>query len=282
MPKKQTSPAALPPLPREHGAWAMFLVPLVIGLGVGYSRSTISNSSNTGMVLLLFWLTALGFFLVRYPLMSVFKIRDLSAQGDAIYWSGIYGSVALVGGVALVLMTQLWWLAILGLLGGVFLVAYLWLAVQRKETSVIGEWTAIAGAALTAPSAYLAITYSFNLTALMLYFLNVLFFGGTVYYIKFKVREQPRVTTVMSDRRTRLLAARAPIIYSLVSLITVAILFLGGWLPTLAFIAMWVPVPKILIGALERPIHVNMPRLGMIEIVHSVVFMLLVLWAFRW
>jgi len=282
MPKKQQSTATLPPLPREHGAWAMFLVPLVIGLGVGVNRNVLNNSASTGMWILLLWLTALGVFLLRHALMLLLKAHDDKAQGDAIYWSGIYGAIALVGGLGLLIMTQLWGLAIFGALGGAALILYLRLVSQRQEQSVIGEWTAIVGVALSAPSAYITITQSFDVTAGLLYVLNVLFFGGTVYYIKYKVREQSKVTTAVSDRWTRLRAARAPILYTIVVAIIGAVLMFVSWLPWLGWVALLVPLPKVFIGALERPTHVNIQRLGLIEVAHSIVFASLVLWAWRY
>jgi hypothetical protein len=260
----------------------MFLVPLVIGLGVGLSRNLSANTRNTGIVLLLFWLAAFGFFLARYPLVLLVKARDAKAQGDSIYWSGIYLSIALVGGIVLVITTQVWWLVMIGIFTGGLLGIYLWLATQRKEMTVVGEWTAIASAALTAPGAYLAIARELDLIALMLYALNVLFFGGTVYYIKYKVREQPRITTATSDWRTRLFAARAPIIYTVTAILVAIVFALAGWLPTLAIVAMVVPLPKVFIGAVERPVHVNLPRLGIIEVAHSIAFLIFILLAFRW
>jgi hypothetical protein len=109
----------------------------------------------------------------------------------------------------------------------------------------------------------------------MLYVLCFLFFGGTVYYIKFKVREQPRLIT--ETWRARLWAARAPILYSLVAILIVALFAMIGWASGSAILAMLVPLPKVLIGALERPRRLSLPRLGIIEIVHSIIFALVMI-----
>ncbi|MBI5032442.1 MAG: YwiC-like family protein [Chloroflexi bacterium] len=280
MPKKKST-NSFPPLPHDQVAWMTFLVPLVIGLGVGYATSA-TTAPNVGIVLLLFWLTALCFFLARYPLLTIAKASNSESQGDSIYWSGIYISIALLGGITLLLTTQQWWLAVLGVFSSVSLGINLWLATRRMETSVASDWTLVLGSALSAPAGYIAIARSIDLVALMVYLLNVLFLGNIMYYFKFKVREQPRVTTAGSDRRARLLAARTPILYSLTAILIVAGLILGGWLPGLALVAMLVPLPKIVLGALERPVHVNVQHLGTIETLHSLVFLMIVLWAFRW
>ncbi len=267
-------------LPHEHGAWAMFLVPLVIGLALGFRHSALNNSTHTGIVVLVFLITAFGFFLVRYPLMLLVKTQNPKGERNWVLWIGVYGAMALLGGVTLLSITQIWSLVFIGLIGGGVLGVHLWLAMRRLEMSVLGEWTAIAGATLAAPGGYVFFAGAWNITAVMLYALNLLYFGGTVYYIKFKVREQPRMTTPASNWRARLLAARAPILYTIIALIIVGILAMLGWLSAFAILAMLIPLPKVLIGALERPTRVNLPRLGVIEIAHSLAFMLLMMWAF--
>jgi len=271
--------ATQPLLPREHGGWAMFLVPLVVGLAIGLRRNVSDNVILTSVTLLLFVLAAFGFFLVRYPLMLLIKTRHSNAEGHVLWWSSVYSVVTFVGGVAAVVLTQVWELVIIGLIGGGLLGLYLWLATRRMEMSVAGQWVAIAGAALAAPGAYLLFARTLDVTATMLYVLNFLFFGGTVYYIKFKVREQLRVTTDTSNVWTRLRAARAPILYSLVAILIVALFAMIGWASGSAILAMLVPLPKVLIGALMRPTRLSLPRLGIVEIGHAIVFALVMLWA---
>jgi hypothetical protein len=255
----------------------MFLVPLIIGLAVGSRRSLFDNTAS--ITLLLFLLTAFGFFLVRYPLMLLVKARNSNVEKDAIIWGCVYGAMAFGGGMALLLWTQIWALILIGLVGSGLLGIHLWLAARRMEMSVAGQWVAIAGAALAAPGAYLLFARTLDVTATMLYVLNFLFFGGTVYYIKFKVREQLRVTTPSSDWGTRLFVARAPILYSLVALFIVAIFVLLEWASVSALLAILVPLPKVLIGALMRPTRLSLPRLGIVEIGHAIVFALVMLWA---
>lgn len=277
MPAKTFSP----PLPHEHGAWAMFLVPLVIGIGVGISRAPFDGNPNALLPIALFVLVAFGVFLLRYPLMLSIKTGDAAARGAAYYWSGVYGAITLVGGVMLLIMTQLWWLALLGLLGSALLAIYLWLVVRRQEMSVVGEWTGIAGAALAAPGAYLVIARLFDTTALALFGLDVLFFGGTVYYIKFKVREQLKLVKPEARVFARLIAGRMPIIYSMTALVVVGLCVLLGWVPALVLTAFLLPLVKVIVGAFERPARPDFPRLGIIEVVYSVAFTIIIVLAFR-
>lgn len=267
------------PIPHEHGAWAMFFVPLVVGLAVGASRRAADNQLNLG-VIILFALTAFGFFLLRYPLALAIKSRDPNARRGALRWSVAYALLTFIGGIGVLMLTQLWWLAVLGGLGGGVLVIYLALVRQRQEMSVIGEWTGIVGAALTAPIAYSLLTRSIDATALLLYVLNVLFFGGTVYYIKFKVREQMRLVPPASNWRTRLWAGRAPILYNLIVLAIVAVFVVFDWVSPFALGAMFLPLLKSIWGVLNRPARLNIPRLGIVELVVSIMFAVLAVMTF--
>lgn len=269
------------PLPHEHGAWAMFIVPLVIGTGVGVARATSNSDAKLITEMFLFAIVSFGFFLLRYPLMMLFKARNAEARQSAILWSAVYGALTSIGGLALVVVTQLGWLVLVGLLGVGWLSIYLWLVARRQEMSVVGEWLGIAGLALAAPGAYLVAARALDTTAIALYFLCVLFFGGTVYYIKFKVREQPRVVKPDASVSTRLFAARAPMFYSIVALAFVAGLVFVDWIPAFVIVAFGLPLFKTIIGALDRPARLNVPRLGITELGYSIAFAIIVLLAFR-
>ncbi len=65
MQKKTTHPLR-PPLPKEHGSWAMFGIPLIIGFVVAASWQWRS---------LLLILAALGLYLLRFPIDTVIKTR---------------------------------------------------------------------------------------------------------------------------------------------------------------------------------------------------------------
>lgn len=261
-----------PPLPREHGAWAMFAVPLLIGVGV---------AGKFNGAVLLFALVAFGFFLLRYPLMLAIKSRAPQARAEALRWSALYGSMTLSGGVALLALSQQGLLIPIGFLGLVSLGIYLALAARRAEMSLLGEWSGIAGLALSAPGVYLLATQTLQVIALELYALNLLYFGGTVFYIKFKVREQPRAVSPTAGLAARLWAGRTTIAYHTAVLIAIAILAIGGWLPAIILIAFALPFCKALNGVLTRPARLNIPRLGWMEVAVTSVFTLVVLVAYN-
>ena len=259
-------------LPREHGAWAMLIVPLIVGVGVGGKWST---------SLLPLALTVLCFFLLRYPLMLAIKSRAPDTRQDALRWSAIYAALTTIGGTWLLLATPLLPLIAIGALGLASLAIYLSLAARHAEMSTAGEWVGIAGLALGAPIAYLVATNALNATAIALYLLNVLFFGGTVLYIKFKVREQPRLVEPTMHWLEKLWAGRVTILYHAVTLLVVALLAAIGFMPALAAIAFALPLCKVVGGAITRPARLNIPRLGFIELGTTIAFAAVVLLAYR-
>ena len=258
-------------LPREHGAWAMFAAPLLIGMGV-------AERLNVGV--LLFAIVAAGFFLLRYPLMLAIKSRSPQARADALRWSVIYGAITCVSGLALLVMTREWKLIPIAALGFISLGIYLWLASRREEMTTLGEWIGIAGLALGAPAAYLIGKGSLDVTALQLYALNLLYFGGTVSYVKFKIREQPKAVAPSADLKSRLWAGRVTMAYHAMIIAIVSILILQGWLPALILIAFALPLCKVVNGVITRPMRLNIPRLGIIEMVFTIAFALVVLMAY--
>jgi hypothetical protein len=258
-------------LPHEHGAWSMFAASLWIGLGVG---------GVFNQAIGFFVLSALGFFLWRYPMGLVIKSR--TAPGAAIRWSMIYGCATAISAAVLLVSTQLWELVPLGLIGLVLLGFYLWQVSRRAEMSVAGEWIGMAGLALATPAGYLVATRALDATALALYGLNLLYFGSTIFYIKFKVREQPRLTKASVFSWTLLqTAGRASLFYQAIALILVTALALGGWVPWLVILAFVCSTGKVLWGVFTRPARLSVRRLGLIEVAFTVVYALLVWWAYR-
>lgn len=267
-------------LPREHGAWAMFIAPLVVGIGTASLHSGISVTSRASGSLLLFAFTAFGFFLLRYPLMMVVKSRNASTRAEAAKWSAIYGVITVVGGMCLMFTARLWSLVPLGILGVVSLFVYLWQAARRGEMSVLGEWTGIAGLCLGAPGAYLTITGRMDERALALYVLNLLYFGGTVLYIKFKVREQPRAIKAGANWRERIRAGRATLTYQGMVTALALVLALVGFVPALAAVAFLPAMCKAIGGSMVVPARLNIRRVGLTELGFTAAFALMILIAF--
>lgn len=262
------------PLPKEHGSWAMFAVPLIIGFAVAAQWQWRS---------ILLIVATLGLFLVRFPIDALIKTRKRPTADRAwlMRWAIGYGSIAAVCGGWLIIGDQLYMLIGIGLIGAALLIYHWWLIEQRKEMSARGELAGIFGLALGAPLAYYVSTGMLNGTALGLWIVNALYFGGTVFYIKLKVRQQPKEPA--PDRVSeRLVKAKACLSYQSVVLTLVILLVAFHRLPALALLAFVPMTLKVLYGATrwQDRKSLSLPRLGLIEMVHSALFAVLIIVAF--
>lgn len=249
----------------------MLLVPLLVGLGV---------AGRVDAPGLLFAGAALALFLARYPMTMMLKRPRLRREPAWPVWTLVY--LLLAGGFTLPLLGSYgrWGLMGIGALAGLLMVAYLMMVARRAEMTAAGEWLGIAGLTLTAPGAYYAATGILDGTAMLLWLINLLYFGGTVFYVKLKVREQPRRPAPVSTWE-KLMAGRATLLYHLFALSIVLWLSFFGWAPALAPLAFAPCLAKALRGVVAWGGRPNMVRLGVTEILHSLVFGVLIFMAYR-
>jgi hypothetical protein len=229
-------------------------------------------------------LAALGFFLVRHPLAMLVKTRKraMADKASLWWWVAIYGSITTFSSGWLILAQGLWGLAIMGLVGGMLLLFNLWLVSRRQEMSVAGELAGIGGLALGAPMGYYVASNQFDGTAAALWLINALYFGGTVFYVKLKVRQQPRLP-IPNRLSERLIKAKACLAYQTVALTLIILLATFRQAPLLTPLALVPATLKMLYGAgrWQDKKSLNMVRLGVAEIFHAVIFAGLVVVVFK-
>jgi hypothetical protein len=168
------------------------------------------------------------------------------------------------------------WLAAFGLLAAVPLGANLFLAARRAEMSLAGELFGIAGLSLGAPAMYYVAAGSAQPQMAGLWLLSFLYFGGTVFYVRLKVRVHARQDAPQGYLQ-RLLIGRTAVIYHFGVLVLTAFLVTTGLVPLFAPLAYVPATCKAVQGVLawQRPVSVK--RIGVIEIIHSLSFALLVI-----
>ena len=280
--REQSSTRSNIPLPKEHGSWAMFVVPLIIGFAVA-AQSAAQLAAYWPWRSILLIAAALGLFLIRFPIDTLIKTRKRPNTDRTwlIRWAIVYGLIAAVCGGWLIVIDQLYWLIPLSMVGAALLVYHWWLVERRKEMSVRGELAGIFGLALGAPLAYYVATGMLNGIALGLWIVNALYFGGTVFYIKLKVRQQPKEPA--PDRISeRLVKAKACLTYQSIVLTIVILLVARHDVSLLALLAFVPMTLKVVYGATrwQDRKSLSLPRLGVIEMIHSVLFAVLIIAAF--
>jgi hypothetical protein len=255
-------------LPREHGAWGMLYVPLLLGtlVGGGFSSSV-----------LLLTLAATFLFVSREPALAWLRARQRGKDGRAGARAlALYLGLAALPGAPLLLLRGYWGLAPLAVAGLLLLALNLRGALRREERTIAGEVLAIAGLTLTAPAAYyVASGGNWNGASFALWALSMAYFTSSVLYVKHRILTRTQHT----EERDR--ARRHSALYhgalAAVLLSTVAAR-MGDWLLFLAF----APVLGRAFWHLAWPSReLRLQRIGWLEVGYSVVFLTLVTISFQ-
>ena len=174
-------------VPREHGSWALWLLPLLSGGIVGY----FSAPGRTAAPILWFILVATAAFLIHQPLesllgVSVLKLRSLREQQIAVFWVMGLTIIAAVGAFELVRLQRIlvFVFALVGL--GCFALGALFGKARslRVPKQVVGAL----GLSATAAGAYYVTTGRIDRTALVLWLAAWVFAAGQIEYVQLRLR----------------------------------------------------------------------------------------------
>ena len=251
-------------VPREHGAWAMWIVPGVVGAGLagtGYGISALLMVA----VLLLFW--------ARYPLWLWARSRSRTLPDGAIptmLTTGIAGAGIVVG---LAVAYERWSLFVFAAMVSVALLANIRLVMAGGERSLVGEFIGIASLGLTGPAVYYSATGLLDAQVFAAWLLPALFFGTSVFAVKLRVEGYARVKSGRSQ---------VALIGTLVGYQVAALAAVAVWcaFEVTAFPALVAYAPVTVqavwsIRGLDTP--PKLMRLGWLWVAHSVLYTVLLL-----
>lgn len=165
-------------MPKEHGSWGMFFLPLALGL-IGARAVPLEA-----------WLyipSAVLLFFAREPFLEFWR---LWRRGQPVTSRG-RRALALLAGSAVVGAPLFWshpWLIVFGSVAGAVLVWQGQAAMRGAARSLAGELIAVAASMLNAPATYYVATGRLDTRAAVLYALALTYFAGTVFYVKMRVR----------------------------------------------------------------------------------------------
>jgi hypothetical protein len=255
-------------LPREHGAWAMLYVPLVTGVMVARSLS---------WRVMLFVLSATFLFIARESSVVWWRAhRRGESRLDALQRLILYLGFAGLSIAPLVLIDRLYLLVPLGLAALLLLAVNAEQAVKREDRTLLGETLAIAGLTMSAPAAHYVAVGEWQPAAFWLWLLSALYFVSSIFYVRLRVN-------LINPRRQaeRKIAWRRCASYHAFLLLS---LFLVAASDRLSFFALAAFAPAIARASwsLVKPGgQLNLRRLGMLEIIYSVVFLIFITLMFR-
>ncbi|UTR15374.1 YwiC-like family protein [Salipaludibacillus sp. LMS25] len=226
-------------VPKEHGAWAMFIIPFWTGASI----------SGLSWHHLIFFTGLTGLYFAQAPLLTY--IRQPKHQD-------VWPSFLIYAGIGLVItgpyiVREMYLVYIFLSIFPLFLVNSLF-AKLKKERLFINDLSAIVALSALLLSAYVIGIGELRAEAFQYMVLIIIFFVASVFHVKALIREKKNKTFKL---------------VSLVYHVTVTVLaFLTGWLAVGgAFLLTLVKTTLIPKKYLRKPMHI-----GIVEIVNSVVF----------
>lgn len=251
-----------PVIPKEHGAWAVLLVPLAVS-------AIIAERITTDLVLLT--TSALAFFLAYDPVQTL--LRGRSRDSRHRFWAGVYVVAGIALGVPLLVRGFHLLVPVAAFAIGCFLVSVNLARGRRK--SVGADFWAVIGLTLGGPSAAYVLNGSMSVDAVLVWILHVLFFGSGVIYVHMKLKAKG-LKSVHLDLGQRIGLGAFNLAYHAFVIAAVSVLVVTQYTPLLA-IAAFVPVTvHAVLGTLRLSQTVRFQRLGFILLAHSIVFGVLI------
>ncbi len=259
-----------PPIPKEHGAWAVLYAPLL---------SVVLISGRVNLALLFFLVAVTALFLAHEPLARLARAgwprpsRKERADG---WWRWAAVELVLTSAAGAVL-----WLAfalpLMPLLGGITAALFAWHLYRvgrRSERSVSGEVIGIAGLTLTLPGATYVLNGHWPPDTAWLWLLHVLYFTGGIFYVKayvsgFVGRSDARRWALTSDW------------YHVGIVLAAGLAAAAGRVPPLAPVALLPALGRALWGLRQKPEALNMRRIGYSEVVSTALFVALLAVSWR-
>ena len=260
-------------LPAEHGAWALWLGPLAIGIGV---------AGWNDVPTLVLVLAQLFVFLSRQPLVILVKAlagrRSSSDVMPALLWFAGYATLATIFSGILIVSGYIQLLLVV-LPIAPMLVWQVWLIRERSERQMTIELAGSGMLALAAPTACYVATGVLDTKALVLWVLCWLQSAAAIVYVYLRLAQRRLDTLPSLPERWRM--GRRAITYAVANLIFAGGLALAEIVPPLtpaAFAAMVVQV----IGGMRTPaIGAKPQRIGLAQVGTTVIFAALIIAAYR-
>jgi len=255
-------------LPKEHGAWAMLYVPLVVGVFV-------AGALPPRVGLLVGAATLL--FIARESLIVWWRGRARGQnQAGARAAMLAYLAGACLFASPLVFLDRLFWLVPAGAFSFVLLAVNAEQATRREDRTILGEMMAIAGLTMTAPMAYYVAGGEFDQVAIWIWALSALYFISSVFYVKLRVYS----LSARKEEARRRTFWRCALYHSFL-LVALVVFAITGKLNLFAIVA-FAPVLGRTFWFMARPVNqINLRRLGFLEIAYSLVFLTFITLTFR-
>lgn len=248
----------MPALPREHGAWAWLLLPLIVGG---------ATSSRFSPPVVLFPTAVLLAYLGRGPAEAWLRRR----RGADLAWAAVLAVVASGFGAPAVILWQRWMLLPAAALvaGGPLLVATSRALKTTRRTA--GELLVVTSLAALAPAVRFAAEGDLAATHLLVWLPVALYGGASVFFVRMLFHGR---------RRSNRLGDPA-VAYHAALTLALAAVAVAGLVPPLAPLAFLPLLVKVGLALAHPPARVRPTRVGLLESAHAAAFAGLLVAAYR-
>ncbi|MCU7494859.1 MAG: YwiC-like family protein [Ignavibacteria bacterium] len=259
-----------PVVTKEHGSWAVLFIPVLTGIAV---------SRNYGLPVFLFIASVFFLFMSYTPaemmLLSYYRRLPHSDRlKTARYWFTVYISLSLLSGIPLIAVYHKYGLLFFAAAALAFFISSLYIMFSLRK-NVWSDFLAMAGLTLSAPAAVYLAENAFTSRSLLLYFLNLLFFGSSAFYVHMKMK----LSSLKKSKLTfheKLTVGKLNLLYNAVAiflLLAFTASFPHKFLIMMAYLPMLI---HAITGTFKLPEKVSYKKIGMTFLAYSVVFLLMI------
>jgi len=261
-------------LPQDHGSWVFIFSPLLIGLFAG---------GTFGLASFYLVVAAIAAFLIRQPVTIMVKVysrrRSSTDLPAARFWIGVYGLIILLALIGL-LRAGAGYVLLLAVPGLPVFAWHLWLVSKREERRQVNvEIIATGVLALAAPAAYWVGIGRYDPLGWWLWVLTWLQSAASIVYAYLRLEQ--REWKEVPPRSEAWQAGTYAFIYTTFNLLLTLVLGLLSILPHFLFLPYLVQWGETLWGIFHPAIKWKPVRIGIRQLIVSVLWTILFIITWR-
>ncbi len=258
--------------PREHGTWAMLLVPWAIGALI-HQGGAVAKLLVLGGALLFFLAHTHLVAWWRFHLAARAEPGGMRSERRFVLGFGIAGIVVtapLIG-----TMHPAWFL-LLATTAAALTAVSLWLVAMRLDHGLPGQALAAMGLPLTAPAAYGAGGDGDSRMVIAVWLLNATFFLWAVFYVRLKIAARAHREPRGSATGTLRLAGSTLVVDGVLLVTAIAALGIAS-IPLRAMLAVVPAAAQTVAGIVRLDRPATLKRVGIAMTLHAAAFTLLMI-----
>lgn len=259
--RKTISPdLALPPVPREHGAW---------GILIGSFLSVVAMTHVLLLSQILLLLAIASFYFARHSFLVILKSGNIKSR---ISWLAFFLIIGWIFLLLAAISAQYFQIIIWSSLLLIFLLMEIRLIRRRKQASFLAQFAGTVGLTTIAPLSLILFQKHLTLFCIFAWIINILFFVSGILFVRYQIAAMKKRTSKRSEYRKYKAAMVCYHFCLLIFLFLTALYFSKFWGLLIAFSPILV---QSLISILVKLNFKNLKIIGWLEIAQTLSFIAL-------